>query len=373
MNIKNIIKKALKESVLEMISLNEVQCPCFALNNNGSTEPLVCSNGQGTMIAVTGCCGSNNGNADAPMHPMCNGQTCTALDYHSDDCWTGDIVLPGEDNPIDREPLSSDNLSIKTKGGNPKPSIDNMMKEAAKNLIGENQLLLESYYCNTYNQNGVSSVQNSKCMQCAQQNGGHNCSCFGEDANGDVFEGTLQNDTGTYEGWHCGSVGGPTTNTPLDVDITNKTKNVINPTTNPKMPSTYIDRMMTEATENLFYEQEGQDDGDVINYRLTSTNKNGERGKTIKVNRNHKVIRNLDLTNATKVKQLTKGQDSSKEDRLNEGKLCCWLRGGCCKHEKNYPDPHTTWNPDDMAYTQWAGYLIEWNGCCNNSKKGACC
>ena len=139
------------------------------------------------------------------------------------------------------------------------------------------------------------------------------------------------------------------------------------------MSSTSIDRMMREATENLFYEQEGQDDGDVINYRLTSTNKNGEKGKTIKANRNHKVIRNLDLTNATKLKQLTKGQDSSKEDRLNEGKLCCWLRGGCCKWEKNYPDPHTTWNPDDMAYTQWAGYLIEWNGCCNNSKKGGCC
>jgi len=139
-----------------------------------------------------------------------------------------------------------------TKVSNPSnPSIDKMMREAAKNLIGENQLLLESYYCNTYDQNGVSSVQNSNCMQCAQQNGGHNCPCFGTDANGQVFTGTLQNDTGTYEGWNCGSVGGPTTNTPLDVDVTNKTKNIINPTTNLNMPSTSIDRMMAEATENI--------------------------------------------------------------------------------------------------------------------------
>ena len=140
------------------------------------------------------------------------------------------------------------------------------------------------------------------------------------------------------------------------------------------MSSTSIDRMMREATENLFYEQEGQDDGDVINYRLTSTNKNGERGKTIKANRNHKVIRNLDLTNATKIKQLTKGQDPSKEDRLNEGILCCWLRGGCCGWEQNFPFPHSTgWNPDDKTYEHWAGYVIEWNACCGNSGKGGCC
>ena len=253
MNIKNIIKKALKESVSEMISLNEVQCPCFALGSDGFGEPLVCSNEQGTMIAVTGCCGSNNGNADAPMHPMCNGQTCTALDYHSDDCWTGDNVSSPTGVPSVGGGEFFPDLEIdKTKGIKPTlDPMDRMMREAAKNLIGENQLLLESYYCNTYDQNGVSSVQNSKCMQCAQQNGGHNCPCFGTDANGQVFTGTLQNDTGTYEGWNCGSVGGPTTNTPLDVDVTNKTKNIINPTTNLNMPSTSIDRMMAEATENI--------------------------------------------------------------------------------------------------------------------------
>ena len=61
-----------------------------------------------------------------------------------------------------------------------------------------------SYYCNTYGQ----SVQNEKCMDCAQRYGGHNCPCIG-----DGFFGTLQNDTGTYEGWYCGSItpgGGPT-------------------------------------------------------------------------------------------------------------------------------------------------------------------
>jgi hypothetical protein len=134
-----------------------------------------------------------------------------------------------------------------------------------------------------------------------------------------------------------------------------------------------IDKMMREAAKEIVCEQSDQDGGEVTTFTITSTNKNGERGKTIKANRNHKVIRNLDITNATKVNQLTKGQDSSKEDRLNEGKLCCWLRGGCCKWEKNYPDPHTTWNPDDHVYEHWAGYVIEWNGCCGNSSKGGCC
>jgi hypothetical protein len=134
-----------------------------------------------------------------------------------------------------------------------------------------------------------------------------------------------------------------------------------------------IDKMMREAAKEIVCEQSDQDSGEVTTFTITSTNKNGERGKTIKANRNHKVIRNLDITNATKVNQLTKGQDSSKEDRLNEGKLCCWLRGGCCKWEKNYPDPHTSWNPDDHVYEHWAGYVIEWNGCCGNSSKGGCC
>jgi len=130
-------------------------------------------------------------------------------------------------------------------------NIKKIIKKAAKNLIKENSLLLESYYCNTYDQNGVSSVQNSKCMKCAQQNGGHNCPCFGTDANGQVFTGTLQNDTGTYEGWHCGSVGGPTTNIPLDTDIMNISKTVTKPSTSPNIPSTSVDRMMREATENI--------------------------------------------------------------------------------------------------------------------------
>ena len=126
-------------------------------------------------------------------------------------------------------------------------NLKNIIKKALKESAKE--LLLESYYCNTYDQNGISSVQNSKCMKCAQQNGAHNCPCFGEDANGQVFTGTLQNDTGTYEGWYCGSVGGPTTNIPLDTDDMSKT--VMKPPTSPNMPSTSIDRMMREATENI--------------------------------------------------------------------------------------------------------------------------
>jgi hypothetical protein len=94
------------------------------------------------------------------------------------------------------------------------------LKETIKKTIKEMMnggMLNEETYCNTYGQ----SVQNDTCMKCAQQYGGSNCACIG-----DGFFGTLQNDTGTYEGWYCGSVtpGGPTLGPTLDPGVRRGTK-----------------------------------------------------------------------------------------------------------------------------------------------------
>jgi len=228
--LKKEIKKIIKETYLKE-SLNESYY-CNGAGQNASSHPGCRIHGEPCINWDENTAGVMGQNANNPDDWQC---------------------IPNELNVTQGgDPLSPNNLTPSSNfdTGTRKPNkFKQLAKLAARNMVRENSLLLESYYCNTYNQNGVSSVQNSKCMQCAQQNGGHNCSCFGEDANGDVFEGTLQNDTGTYEGWYCGSVGGPTTNIPLDTDIMSKT--VMKPSTSPNMPSTSIDRMMREATENI--------------------------------------------------------------------------------------------------------------------------
>jgi len=248
-------KKAIKSAVLEMIdnnskrALNEVQCPCFALGTNGATEPLVCSDGQGTMTAVTGCCGSNNGNAAAPMHPMCNGQTCTALNYSSDDCWTGNIVLPGEDNPIDREPLKGDDLFIKTKGGNLKPSIDRMVREAAVNII---QTINEAQGCNPpFMSNGEGNRCGAECdgrlttLGGSPGGGGSGCICSRNGYN----IGLRNSDE------HCSQnvgPGGPGGVLPIDVR-TGRTKGVA---VRPTRPAIDPMDMMREAAKMMFAEED---------------------------------------------------------------------------------------------------------------------
>ena len=137
-----------------------------------------------------------------------------------------------------------------------------------------------------------------------------------------------------------------------------------------------MDRMMRESATNLFCEREGLDDEEVTTFRITSIGKNGERGESSIANKNHKIIRALDLTNATKVRQLTKGEnnireveDAPRDLTPQTGKyFCCWLRGGCCGWERNYDAPHR-----DSNHNDWAGYVIEWDACCGNSGKGRCC
>ena len=127
-----------------------------------------------------------------------------------------------------------------------------------------------------------------------------------------------------------------------------------------KRPS--IDNMMYEASMNILCEREGQDDGEVEVYRAT----NQDTKETINVDRNHEmwseVIDALSKGTPRKVKQLTKGKGDGKLN-LNEGILCCWLRGGCCVWEQNIGSYHDS----------RASWTIVWDGCCGNSSKGGCC
>ncbi len=126
-----------------------------------------------------------------------------------------------------------------------------------------------------------------------------------------------------------------------------------------------IDSMMNEATANIVCEREGQDhDGDITNFKITPA----DGGKTINVDQNHElyqnIIRQISNSNGKIVKQLTKGQDSSKGNRLNEGPFCCWFRGGCCEwtHYLN------------LGYQDRAQYWeVRYPACCGNSSKGRCC
>tara|TARA_R110001592_G_scaffold7371_4_gene41334 strand:+ start:666 stop:1487 length:822 start_codon:yes stop_codon:yes gene_type:complete len=267
------------------------------------------------------------------------------------------------------------------------------LKKEIKKIIKETyfkESLNESYYCNGAGQNASS---HPGCRE-------HGAACINW---GEGVAGTMGQNVNDPDDWQCvpnelnvgtgGTGGGPLSGDDLVVKTKGGTRkpnkgkqlaklaarNMVRETDQDQFKTTgggdkpSMDRMMRESATNLFCEREGQDDGEVTTFRITSIGKNGEKGESSKANRNHKVIRNLDITNATKVRQLTKGQDSSQEDRLNEGPLCCWFRGGCCGWEKNLPDPHTSWNPEDKRYEQWAGYVIEWNACCGNSSKGGCC
>lgn len=126
-----------------------------------------------------------------------------------------------------------------------------------------------------------------------------------------------------------------------------------------------LDYMMNEATANIVCEREGQDhDGDITNFKITPA----DGGKTINVDQNHElyqnIIRQISNSNGKIVKQLTKGQDSSKGNRLNEGPFCCWFRGGCCEwtHYLN------------LGYQDRAQYWeVRYPACCGNSSKGRCC
>ena len=110
-------------------------------------------------------------------------------------------------------------------------------------------------------------------------------------------------------------------------------------------------------------------DGDVTNYRLV----NKKTGDVVNIDRNHETIRGTGLTKGRKGKQLTKGGGTK---TINEGILCCAFRRGCCEWSHNLPYRHTTAGVGDDGYyhvQEWAGYHVEWNGCCGNSRKGGCC
>ena len=367
--LRKIIRESIKKDLLEINPLNEVQCPCFADKHmSAGSEPLMCTNSTGNVVNVTGCCGSGAGSADAPVHALCNGKTCDNLDYNSPGCW--DNIHKEKEK---KTQIAHTNANPQQTGF-PRPTLKPSKYD--KNMVGE----IETGGLPT-------DTDGCQCCRDAYASGDHGwpeekgdreAACCRYCKRGSAMAAAPTKDMSEYykggkkDECPCCKTGyeKPCCKNCYIYGQEETPTKVLKPSAD---DASSIDKMMREAAKEIVCEQSDQDSGEVTTFTITSTNKNGERGKTIKANRNHKVIRNLDITNATKVNQLTKGQDSSKEDRLNEGKMCCWLRGGCCKWEKNYPDPHTSWNPDDHVYEHWAGYVIEWNGCCGNSSKGGCC
>ena len=131
---------------------------------------------------------------------------------------------------------------------------------------------------------------------------------------------------------------------------------------------------------------ERDDDGDVTNFRVTAYNEDGRKGEVMNVSNTHELYGKIskEISSGGEVKkQLTKGKDTTSgtlaevEDVTREPQtekfLCCWLRGGCCGWEKNLPMPHYANTGYNGALELWAGYVIEWDACCGNSKKGRCC
>ena len=320
--------------------LNEVQCPCYAERGPGYSgyEQLQCVDSYNNLVNVMGCCNDDQaGGADNPLHATCNGAGCGAL-MGSTGCWGGratdrDGNLRGDQEltkQIQTVGGCTDDAECQspsephgcceggvctTCGGRQEPSIDNMMHEATKNILNE-------YALDPINEISWSWLpwnwNSEKCRFQRKQR--------------------RREKDGTYE------------------------ENI--------EPS--IDNMMYEAATNVFCEQEGQDDGEVMDFEITSIGENGERGETTNVDINHEAIKGLDFINATQVKQLTKGQDEKESDRLDEGIFCCWLRGGCCGWEHDLPWPHQGRGPQGniINYTH---IHVEWDGCCGNSRKGSCC
>ena len=366
-NLRNIIRESIKKHLLEINLLNEVQCPCFADKHmSAGSEPLQCRNSAGNAVYVTGCCGTGAGSHAAPLHATCQGMNCDSLDYGnaSHGCW--DNIHKEKEK---KTQIAHTNANPRQTGF-PRPTLKPAKYD--KNMVGEIetgglptdtdgcQCCRDAYASGDHGWPEEKGDREAFCCKFCKRG-----SAMAQAPTQDMFEASTAGEdecpcckTG-YEQPCCFNcyMYGPPDKWPTD-DMISK-------------PS--IDKMMREAAKEIVCEQSDQDGGEVTTFTITSTNKNGERGKTIKANRNHKVIRNLDITNATKVNQLTKGQDPSKEDRLNEGILCCWLRGGCCGWEQNFPFPHSLWNSDDKVYEHWAGYVIEWNACCGNSSKGGCC
>ena len=427
-NLRNIIRELIKKDLLEINPLNEVQCPCFADKHmSAGSEPLMCTNSTGNVVSVTGCCGSGAGSADAPVHALCNGKTCDNLDYNSPGCWDNIHREKDEKTQIAHTNANPQQTGFPRPTGKPAKYDKNMVGEIETGGLPTDtdgcQCCRDAYASGDHGWPEEKGDREAACCRYCKR-GSAMAAAPTKDMS-EYYKGGKKDEcpcckTG-YEQPCCKNcyLYGPPDKWPTD-DMISK-------------PS--IDKMMREATKNMMLEYtytqaegdavcagaghgpmtgyncvddgsgvtetctiscEGgmvtvggdnnpplaldktrtkqQDDGEVTTFTITSIGENGEKGKTIKANRNHKVIRNLDLTNATKIKQLTKGQDPSKEDRLNEGILCCWLRGGCCGWEQNFPFPHSTgWNPDDKTYEHWAGYVIEWNACCGNSGKGGCC
>ena len=128
------------------------------------------------------------------------------------------------------------------------------------------------------------------------------------------------------------------------------------------MKKSQLRDIIRESIKGLMCEREGQDDGEVEVYRAT----NQDTRETINVDRNHEmwseVINALSKGTPRKVKQLTKGKDDGNL-KLNEGWLCCWLRGGCCSWEQNIGSYHDS----------RASWTIVWDGCCGNGSVGSCC
>ena len=137
-----------------------------------------------------------------------------------------------------------------------------------------------------------------------------------------------------------------------------------------------LDYMMNESAANVFCEREGLDDEEVTNFRLTPIGENGKRLKTINIDKNHEAIRGLDLTKASKVKQLTKGknnvrevEDAPRDLTPQTGKFfCCWLRGGCCEWTRILPVSSVATYGYSVTH-----YELGWDACCGNSGKGRCC
>tara|TARA_R110000765_G_scaffold254944_1_gene355742 strand:- start:55 stop:615 length:561 start_codon:yes stop_codon:yes gene_type:complete len=118
---------------------------------------------------------------------------------------------------------------------------------------------------------------------------------------------------------------------------------------------------------------DSDNDGEVTIFKITPVGEDGGRGRTINVDKNHEVIRGADLTKARKGKQLTKGKNLKEGSQtINEGIFCCMVRGGCCEHSHNLPFPHWT-RGENGSQKDWAGYHIEWDGCCGNNRRGGCC
>jgi hypothetical protein len=252
------------------------------------------------------------------------------------------------------------------KFGSEEPSIDNMAHEAATNMLSEAEVCW--FGRKNYANPGYTCVARG-------------CNFTGPTNNpggwADINDGAGYENVHECNQWMAVQMtmpgGNPGTNNPT-LATTNSVRSAeVKPTGGGKIS---MDRMMRESATNLFCEREGLDDEEVTTFRITSIGKNGERGESSIANKNHKIIRALDLTNATKVRQLTKGEnnireveDAPRDLTPQTGKyFCCWLRGGCCEWERNYDAPHR-----DSSHKEWAGYVIEWDACCGNSGKGRCC